>query len=33
MEQVKVHEFDGDVKSEGMKCAVCRNATYRQVLL
>jgi hypothetical protein len=33
MEQVKVHEFDGDVKSEGMKYAVCRNDTYRQVLV
>jgi hypothetical protein len=33
MEQVKVHELDGDVKSEGMKYAVCRIATYRQFLV
>jgi hypothetical protein len=24
VEQVKVHEFEGDNKSEGMKCVVCR---------
>jgi len=29
MDQVEVLEFGGDVKSEGMKCAVCTNAPYR----
>lgn len=33
IEQIKVHEFDGDFRSEGMKCAVCKNAIYRQVLV